>query len=61
MVRNNIGVDVFKLANRLTDVGQGNHSNDPVRAAATALKVRVGTEVFNLTPEQVLDIKNGRR
>lgn len=72
MKRNNIGVDLFKKTGKILDAANPLRANAEVAGASTiridelikqaqGLKIKIGTEVFNLTEQQILDIKNGRR
>jgi MoxR-like ATPase len=70
--RNSVGVDLFKKTGKLLEVANPLRDNavkagastiriDELIAQTTALKVKIGTEVFNLDEEAVLAIKDGRR
>jgi MoxR-like ATPase len=72
MKRNNIGVDLFKKTGKIMDAASPLREKAEAAGASTIridelikqtqhLKIKIGTEVFNLTEEQILDIKNGRR
>lgn len=72
MKRNNIGVDLFKKTGKIMDAASPLRANAEAAGASTiridelikqtqALKIKIGTEVFSLTEDQILDIKNGRR
>jgi hypothetical protein len=70
--RNSVGVDLFKKTGKLLEVAQPLRVNaeksgastiriDELINQATALKVKIGGEVFNLDQEAVLAIKDTRR
>lgn len=72
MKRNNIGVDLFKKTGKIMDAAKPLREKAEAAGASTiridelikqtqALKIKIGTEVFQLSEEQILDIKNGRR
>jgi MoxR-like ATPase len=72
MKRNNIGVDLFKktgkimdaatpLRDKATEAGASTIRIDELIKQTTALKIKIGTEVFNLSEDQILQIKDGRR